>query len=1756
MILNLKNLVFFCCLLGCLLPSSVLAKPKQDSPAGPGWILVNAAPVSHAEAEAYYDSKRKELREKGKAAKSAKSEFVENSSLLKTMSLSAEPLAAASVSAPGGSGFAPEIATLARGLKYDPKRIYDYVHNRIDYVPYFGALKGPVLTYLDGCGNDFDQAALFVELLRASGYSAQYVYGQMTIPGAEMANWFGTSQEREPIFWTLGNNGIPFDSVLSDGTATFDRVWVSAVVDGQDYLFDPAFKGYQEFSGIDLEAAMEFDQSALISMALSGASTSADYVQNVNEQNINSELTDLTTNLLDTIRDNYPNKELHEVLGGRKVVESELTAYSDSLPFSPTVTSTWDEIPAEYITTMRIQFFGFDHTFNVPELAGQRLTLVLNSANTQATLRLDGDLVASGSTVGADCVVSIDHPYASNSGTWYDQEATYHPQAGSTYAIVYNFAGLSDARLQQRQRKLNEYLDQGLADTSEAVLGETLNTMGLTYLNEISQSAKMLSTIGDVLTVEQHTVGFVAQEAGYYIDVKVKMTSMVDKSTSETDQWSSFKTSTLFLSAFEHGMLEQLMGSDKPGASTMKLIQLANAAGDKIFHVDKNNIESIKPQLRNYSQSKLNEFTSKVNNSSYPYTYVLPANGEIVLNEWKGSGYLEKFFSADYASMGMIIGGDYYGGYGSSPGYTSPPKVATTTTTNTYNAPSPTTIRTQVRPPAAPAPDTSRDPVDMASGAFLFDSTDLALGGGAPLGLAFSRSYDSGLNRKNRGLGYGWTHNYDICVSETSHGDPLLGNRQLADAAPFIVALYTARDLLKSGDDIQAWVIASLISKWGVDRTIDNAVTVQFGKTSMEFIKMPDGSYLSPPGMLHKLIDNGDGTYTLEERYGVQHKFNSAGQIETITDNDGNVMTFAYSGDKLQTVTDAFNRTLTFGYAGENITSVSDSAGRSVSYTIDASGDLTEYHDAEQKLWKYAYADSDHPHRMTSLTNPENEVTATNTYDYFGQVDTQTVPRIDENGDVYNVTYNLYFSGYRNVEEDPAGNGRIYYYDKKGQRTIAENALGQKVVREFDGQGHIVKVTDHRGNATQFFYDGNQNRVEVLNALNKSSKSYFEPEFPYYLDYSEDPLLHKTDVTYEDGKLKETKVFPEPGETITVSATYYPNGQLWTTTDGRGTVTEVTPDAYGFSDLTWTGGHPAVDYTYDSIGRMADLTDQEGAKTSFVYDDRGLLQTKTDPLQKQTVFTYDDAGRVEAKTDRNNHTLVYAYTPSNKLFKVTYPDNSFVKFTRDNLDNLQYMDDPLGRTSYLYDDLGRITSFTDPNGFTVAYDYDDDLNKVTLTYPGNKAVIYTYDELNRLKYVENWLGQTATYHYDDAGRLDSFQNFNGTVTSYSFDDANRLTGLSASGSAGTITSYTFSTLDGNGNPVVTDQVEPLQPNIAAEAVDYGYNLKKNRLQKAGVQSFGYDNEGQLASGYGETYSFDYEHRLVGVSGASNVQYSYDGVGNRLQAVRDGVTTRYIYDASGNLLAEADGNNTITRYYIHGLGLMALVTPADDLYCYHFNTIGSTVAMTDATQAVVNKYAYDPFGFNYAQDVQFDQPFKFVGQVGIMSESNGFYYMRARYYDPQVGRFISEDPLGFDGGDLNLYAYVGNGPLAWVDPSGLCGLTLSKANKHWREGGGETLIVDIGTLDLSNVSKLPPSSQVKFIGENFSSVNDALVYGTVTLQPGPNNTVVGGFDYYNFDMKPWSAKTFIRNVETWIGSINAGEGTPYRIEFIGTANLGE
>jgi len=1575
--------------------TSVLAEVK-----GPGWILGTAGTVSLEESRVYY----------------------QNRSPIKTYATGNGVVTMNGTSSP--SEVTSEINELARALHHDPKQICEYIFNKIDYVPYFGSLKGATQTLLDGSGNDFDQASLLIALLRASGYTANYYHGAALNNDITFAQWAGVSDwlsiNRPAVtdlaMQVFGLGGIPMQRIDST-RLLLERVCVKATIDGADYYFDLIpYRGYIYLPTIDIAGAAGYNRADLIDAASSGANITTDYAQNINEASLDAKLTEYAMNLVNTLRSQHPNDSVRDIVGGRKIVEAYLTGLPTSVPYYNT--ETWAEIPSAYIATLRIQHEGIDHTFQVPEITGKRLTVTYAGSNYVPELRLDGTLIASGNptTKGNkyDMIITIDHPYAYQGGTHADQTGTYKCVSGSTYAIVSDFAGgVTDNLIRKRQKTLSRNMASGLADMSEQVMGETLNVLGLTFLKETHLSDQLYAQITNTILTRHHAVGVMAQETGYYVDVKAAFYAGTVK-----NQGGPYSPSETFIgadsinSSFEHTILEQLGGSDNPGVSTIKLMQLASNQGNKMFWANSGNYASIQPQLQNYSSETLNKIQSDINAG---HVLILPENGQLVLNQWHGTGYASKYLSADKStgSISMVIGGDYYGGFGSFLQYFQPEPIYydiwSTLPDISYDIDIPSPV--------------SFEPVDMATGAYLFDHTDITMGGKAPMGLEFHRAYNSSRSMNKRSMGYGWQHNYDISVNKVSDGDPGLGMRTPVDVASLITDLYISQDLAKNEDNITGWMVIFLAHKWATDQLIDNAVSANIGGQMTEYIKLPDGSYNNPPGVTTELVDNGNGTFSLKERFGTQMDFDAGGRISQLRDVDNNTLSFDYTGTQLTSVRDTVSRTLSIGYTGENITSATDSEGRSVGYEYD-DDDLVAFTDLDGKRWSYGY---DPEHQMVSLRNPLNVTTATNVYDSFGRVKTQTVPR-----DGSAATYNFYFSGFRNAEEDPYGRLTIYYLDEKGRTYKAENALQNRQAVTFDGQNHVISVKNARFFVTTYSYDGNQNLTKITDATDKATNNVYDPE--NHLTDIYDPLDHNTHYDYD---AEHHLILTTDAETNTSRLTYYPNGQVETSTDGKGTVTTCTYDTNNHPHTSYAGLHPSIHYDYDTIGRMRSITDQEGAQTTFTYNTSGSVIVRHDPLDKETRYVYDDAGRVTSRTDRNDNTINYSYTPSDKLKVISYPDGSSVTYAYNLHDKLIGMKDSIGQTTYIYDAVYRVKSFTNPFGQTVSYEYDEVGNVTQVIYPGNLSVTYTYDALNRLQSVKNWLDQTTVYTYDDAGRLTSVSNFNGTVTSYGYDKANRLTALQniTEPLGKTISSYAY-TLDGNGNKTGVEQKEPLPPVMPIEVTAFVYNSKKNRLLSAGASTFVYDNEGQLSGGGSATYGFDYEHRLTSIGGVDSVTYLYDGSGNRLQATRNGVITRYIYDGAGNLLAETDGFNTITRYYIYSRGLIAMVTPAGQVYTYHYNGIGSTIAMSDMNKNIVNKYFYTPYGKLTNQNEVIGQPFKYVGSHGVLCEPSGLYYMKARYYDPETSRFISEDPIGLDAG-VNLYAYCNNNPINFVDPSGLC-----------------------------------------------------------------------------------------------------------------------
>ena len=396
--------------------------------------------------------------------------------------------------------------------------------------------------------------------------------------------------------------------------------------------------------------------------------------------------------------------------------------------------------------------------------------------------------------------------------------------------------------------------------------------------------------------------------------------------------------------------------------------------------------------------------------------------------------------------------------------------------------------------------------------------------------------------------------------------------------------------------------------------------------------------------------------------------------------------------------------------------------------------------------------------------------------------------------------------------------------------------------------------------------------------------------------------------------------------------------------------------------------------------------------------------------------------------------------------KLHYPDDFVKSYTYDCC-RLSSVVDRNGTTTLEYNDINRLTSATDIYGKTISYAYDYAGNLTSLTYPGNKVVTYAYDPANRLTSVTDWLDNTTTYDYSLGGNMMKVVYPDGSILVHQFDDADRLTAIWDFKADATVdASFEFS-LNSLGNRTGISYHQPLNAVPPTQSVTNTFG-NDNRMLTLGSTTFDFDNSGNVITrtvgSDVTTYSWNYDNMLAQVvSGSNTYSYTYDGLGNRVAKVENSTTTRYVVEPrSSTVLAETDASGNITAYYVYGLGLISKITPSDETYYYHYDGLGNIVAMTDSAGSVVNKYSYDAYGKVLSQVEAVSNPFKYVGLFGVIDEGNGLLYMRARYYDTAMRRFLNKDPIGFLGGDLNLYAYVRGNPVNWVDPWGLY-LTISQ-----------------------------------------------------------------------------------------------------------------
>lgn len=717
--------------------------------------------------------------------------------------------------------------------------------------------------------------------------------------------------------------------------------------------------------------------------------------------------------------------------------------------------------------------------------------------------------------------------------------------------------------------------------------------------------------------------------------------------------------------------------------------------------------------------------------------------------------------------------------------------------------------------------------------------------------------------------------------------------------------------------------------------------------------------------------------------------YDSFGQALTVTDSNGNISTRTYDAQgNLVSIKDPLNNVTSYGYdtVGRRI-SMTDARGKITRYTYDANDNLLTVIDPLGNATTYAY---DANNNLISMRDSRGNAT---TYAY------------DEN--------NLLVR-----ETDAKGNFLQHTYDKLDRRISTRDKRGNVTNFTYDNEGRLLTVADPFGSVTTYTYDANGNRTQVVDTKNQTTA------FNY------------------DALNRVTKIQDALGNAI--QKEYDPAGRLMREIDPRGNATEFTYDVVGNLTQVKDAAAGTAKYSYDKNRNRISQTDPNNHTSNLAYDKLNRLLSATDPLSHTSSYSYDEVGNRVSQTDAKGQTISYAYDANNRLVVITYPNNSVVQFMRDANGNVTRMVDSLGTSNYVYDELNRLTSYADPFGKTIGYQYDENGNITKLTYPDSKQVAYQYDANNRMISLTDWAAKTTSYQYDNTNLLTKVTYPNGIVTSFTYDNAGRLIAKSDPG----ISSYSF-TLDKNGNRTGASITQPLANRLQTNSQNYTYDAA-NRIQNAGSTTFAFDSNGNMTSkteaGVATVYSYDFENRLVSVSNAS--QYFYNGEGVRLQKIEGATATRYVVDTNHDLsevLSETDANGAITAYYVYGIGLAYKISPTGTHYYYHFDPIGSTIALTDDAKNIVNSYAYDPFGKVTNRTEVTANPFQFVGQFGVAQEADGLLFMRARYYLSNNGRFLTQDSIESSENstqDLSLYVYAGNRPILNIDPAGL----------FWRELG--------------------------------------------------------------------------------------------------------
>ena len=828
------------------------------------------------------------------------------------------------------------------------------------------------------------------------------------------------------------------------------------------------------------------------------------------------------------------------------------------------------------------------------------------------------------------------------------------------------------------------------------------------------------------------------------------------------------------------------------------------------------------------------------------------------------------------------------------------------------------------------------------------------------------------------------------------------------------------------------------------------------------------------------------------EEKSIYYTFNSNGKVATQKDMKGNVTTNEYDVDDnlLKTIhPDGNEIKYTYNKNGELVkTTYQDGSSREV--ICDGTGNVIEEVSTDGTKITYEYDNLDRVIKETSESG--------NTVSYVYDVSDNIIKETYVDGSYMEYTYDL--SNRKTSATDNKGHKTTYEYNKDGNLSKVTDALGKTIEYLYDEYGNQIEVKDKKGNVTKYEYDLNGNCTKVTDALGHETVYVYDKlnrNVEIKTTKGEETITTK--VVY-DTLGRVSKTIDELGFETTM--TYDDNGNLLTVTDALGNVTTVneydemdqltkSTDALGnITSYTYnnlgqlikqvenlnTDAETKYSFEYDKAGRITKTVDPLEGTSMCEYDTDGNLIKQIDPNGGETIYTYDKMGRVTSELNAIGSKNTYTYNALGLLEESFNARNQKSKYTYDVLGRIKIVEDEAGTITYTYDDndnieeiiektadgktykttrtydeLNRVTSCTDYKGNTVKYSYDELGNLISLTYPGGEIVRYEYYANGNLKKVIDSSNRETLYEYDAVGNLIKKTRPNGTTEERKYDEKYQLIEQIEKDKEGNELSHLKYTYDDKGNIIKTEGYKETEEGIdklTSSAMKYD---KANRLIEYDGEEVKYDEDGNMVYGPvdGKMTELEYDcrNRLIK---AGDITYEYDSENNRIATNTREYREEYVNNASASLVqvleinrykTEDDINDNGTKAYettvcYYGNGLEYEITN-DEVKYHHYNNVGSTLCITDEKGEITYEYSYGPYGELLSGDTIVTK-FLYNGMYGIQTDINNLYYMRSRYYNPEVKRFINQDTLKGsiqNSQSLNRYSYVQGNPITLSDPFG-------------------------------------------------------------------------------------------------------------------------